>query len=69
MSCHSEVCPTVATFDTAYIIPINFRHERLKRLLMTYDASEWHILHNMACNGPVRLVVGNASYYGQEYQV
>jgi len=49
----------MATFDTAYSILINFRQVRLKRLRMTYDASSWHVLHNMASTGPVWPVIGN----------
>jgi len=49
----------MATFDTAYPILIYFQQTRLKRLRMTYDASKWHILHNMASTGPVWPVVSN----------
>jgi len=59
MSCQSELWQTVATFNTAYPILTNFRQVRLKRLRITYDASEWYILHYMASTGPVWRVVGN----------
>jgi len=59
MSCHSEVWPTVATFDAAKPILINFRQVRLKCLRMDYDATSWQILHKIASTGPVWPVVGN----------
>jgi len=59
MSCHSEVWPTVATFDAAYPILINFRQVQLKCLRLDYDATSWHLLHNMASTGPVWPVLGN----------
>jgi len=59
MNRYSEMWRIMATLDTGYRILINFRQVRLKRLRMTCDASQWHILHSMASTGPVWPVVGN----------
>jgi len=64
MNRYSETCRIMATLVTGYSILNNTRQVRLKRLRMTYDASWWHILHNMASTGPVWPVVGNG---GQQW--
>jgi len=64
MKRYSEIWWIMATFGTGYPILINFRQVRLKRLRITFDASQWHILHNMASSGPMWPVVDNG---GQQW--
>jgi len=58
MSRYSEIWRIMVTLDTGYPILINFRQVRLKSLRTTFDASQWHILLNIASTGPVWPVVG-----------
>jgi len=43
----------MATFETAYLILVNFKEYSLNWLRMTFDAKEWQTLLNAASNGPV----------------
>jgi len=51
MSCCSEVCPFMATFDAAQFV--NFEELSLNWIRIPSDTKEWRTLHYKASNGPV----------------
>jgi len=53
MSCYSEACPIMSTFDVTQLNMFNFVELSLNWLCMSFDDNDLQTLHNTASNGPV----------------